>query len=273
MKMKHNKKRNTAILFEILTQQYTKAVVNKDEHTRNKVVKTLKEHFSSDKILGKELELYKALYETRGLNKDLSERLLQEVSRSYSTLSHKEVYDAQTAVIKQINTDIGQDSFSTFIPNYKSLASIAQLFDPNVKLKSKVLLEQKIVDYMSSQEEKSASELQPIDNIVYNKFVEKFNEKYGEHLLEEQKELISKYISSFADNGLQLKIYLNEEIGRLKQEMATSLDSKELQEDTDMLSKAKKVQALLEETNQRDTDVKLVTDVAKIQALVQEINN
>ena len=77
MKMKHNKKRNTAILFETLTQQYTKAVVNKDEHTRNKVVKTLKEHFSSDKILGKELELYKALYETRGLNKDLSERLLQ----------------------------------------------------------------------------------------------------------------------------------------------------------------------------------------------------
>ena len=30
MKMKHNKKRNTAILFEILTQQYTRAVVAKD---------------------------------------------------------------------------------------------------------------------------------------------------------------------------------------------------------------------------------------------------
>jgi hypothetical protein len=273
MKMKHNKKRNTAILFEILTQQYTRAVINKDDAKRDKVVKTLREHFASDKVLGKELELYKALYETRGLNKDLSERLLQEVSRAYSALSHKEVYDAQTEVIKQINTEIGQDSFQTFIPNYKSLASIAQLFDPEVKLKSKVLLEQKIVDYMSSEEEKSASEMQPIDNIVYNKFVERFNEKYGDHLLEEQKELISKYISSFADNGIQLKIYLNEEISRLKQQMAASLNTKELKDDNDMLSKAKKVQALLEETSQRPTDVELVTDVAKIQALVQEINS
>ena len=272
MKMKHNKKRNTAILFEILTQQFTRAVVENDNDKKQKVVKTLREHFASNKILGKELELYKALYETRGLTQELSQRLLQEVSRAYFSLSHEEIYDAQTEVIKQINKDIGQESFKTFIPNYKSLASIAQLFDPDVKLKSKVLLEQKIVDYMSSTAETPESNLQPIDNIVYNKFVEKFNEKYGDHLLEEQKELISKYISSFADNGVQLKVYLNEEIGRLKKEMASSLGVKEIQEDADMLSKAKKVQALLEDTNQRLPDVNLVKDVAKIQALVKELN-
>tara|TARA_B100000683_G_C12459856_1_gene543613 strand:- start:569 stop:1384 length:816 start_codon:yes stop_codon:yes gene_type:complete len=271
--MKHNKKRNTAILFEILTQQFTKAVIEKDDAKKQKVAKTLREHFSSDKVLGKELELYKALYETRGLTSELSERLLQEVSRAYSALSHEEIYDAQTQVINKINKEIGQNSFQTFIPNYKSLASIAQLFDPDVKLKSKVLLEQKIVNYMSSEEEKSASEMQPIDNIVYNKFVERFNEKYGDHLLEEQKELISRYISSFADNGVQLKVYLNEEIGRLKHEMASSLEAPELQEDASMLNKAKQVQTLLEESSQRLPDVSLVRDVAKIQALVKEIKD
>ena len=272
MKMKHNKKRNTAILFEILTQQYTKAVVSKDDERKAKVVKALKENFSSDRVLGRELELYKALYETRGLEKELSERLLQEVTRAYSALDTKEVYDAQTKVIKQINTEVGQDSFQTFIPNYKSLASIAQLFDPEVKLKSKVLLEQRIVNYMSSESEKPEADLQPIDNLVYNKFVERFNEKYGEHLLEEQKELISKYISSFADNSVQLKIYLNEEIGRLKQQVQVSLNAKDIKEDPAMLEKTHKVHALLEGSTKRPVDASMVEEVAKIQALVKEIN-
>ena len=35
--MKHNKKRNTAILFEILTQQYTKAVIAKDKNKKAKL--------------------------------------------------------------------------------------------------------------------------------------------------------------------------------------------------------------------------------------------
>jgi len=273
MKMKHNKKRNTAILFEILTQQYTKAVIAKDNNKKAKLKEALRQHFSSSQILGKELELYKALYETRGLTKELSERLLQEVSRAYSTLDHKEIYDAQTDVIKKINKEIGQDSFQTFIPNYKSLASIAQLFDPDVKLKSKVLLEQKIVDYMASDVQKPAADLQPIDNIVYAKFVEKFNEKHSDHLLEEQKTLISRYISSFADNGIQLKVYLNEEIGRLKECLRESLAVTALLEDTEMMEKAKKVQSILENSRERILDVTLVEDVAKIQALVRELND
>ncbi len=35
---------------------------------------------------------------------------------------------------------------------------------------------------------------------------------YGDNLLREQKELLTRYISSVADNGLELKLYLNEEI-------------------------------------------------------------
>ena len=113
----------------------------------------------------------------------------------------------------------------------------------------------------------------PVDNLVYRTFVKKFNDKYGDHLLEEQKELISKYISSFADNGMQLKIYLNEEIGRLKNKMRTSLEAKELREDSEMLEKAKKVQTILENSRERALDASFVEEVAKIQALVKEIGN
>ena len=61
--------------------------------------------------------------------------------------------------------------------------------------------------------------------IVYNTFIKKYNDKYSESLLEEQKELINKYLTSYADNKLELKIYLNEEVGRIKSKIANFMDS------------------------------------------------
>ena len=43
MKMKHNKKRNTAFLFEALTREYVKAVVKKNSARQRLVKKIIKE--------------------------------------------------------------------------------------------------------------------------------------------------------------------------------------------------------------------------------------
>lgn len=273
MKMKHNKKRNTAILYEVLTQQLTKAIVENNPAKKSQVSKVILRYFNQNTVLGQELELYKALYETRGLEKQLSQRLVQEVTAAHARLDKSQIYKEQSALIGTINKQLSKEAFKIFVPNYKSLASIAQLFDPEVKLKNKVLLEQKIVEYVSQEEVPKDEKIVPIDNLVYRKFVEKFNDKYSDHLLEEQKELLSKYISSFADNGLELKMYLNEEIGRLHDELVSHMHAKELQDDKDMLQKAEKVVNLLEVTRSRPVDISLVRDVAKVQSLVKELQD
>ena len=61
---------------------------------------------------------------------------------------------------------------------------------------------------MMSLPESNKSNLKPLDNLTYKTFVQKFNEKYGASLLEEQKNLLKKYITSFEDDGLELKIFL-----------------------------------------------------------------
>ena len=61
MKLKHNKKRNTAFLYESLVKELTKAVVKKDTERKNVLVSMIKEHFSKGTVLNQELELYKAL--------------------------------------------------------------------------------------------------------------------------------------------------------------------------------------------------------------------
>ena len=271
MKMKHNKKRNTAILYEILTQQFTHAIVNKDASKKNEIAQILKKYFRQGTVLAEELELYKALYETKGLEKGLCERLVTEVSRAHASIDKTKVYEQQSELISTINKRISPNAFKTFVPNYKSLASIAQLFSPEVTIKNKVLLEQNLVNIMSEMVDEKKEELLPIDNIVYSKFVERFNEKYSDGLLQEQKELISNYISSFADNGVGLKVYLNEEIARLKEELGQALNSEMFTQDSDMKEKAEKVYTILEQSNKTKVDKAFVQKIAKIQSLVKEL--
>ena len=56
----------------------------------------------------------------------------------------------------------------------------------------------------------------PNDKLVYRTYVNKFNEMFKDDLREEQKSLLNKFINSFADNGLDLKVFLNEEVARIK---------------------------------------------------------
>jgi hypothetical protein len=72
-KFKHNKKRNTAFLFEALVKELTKAVVNGDKDGQKTISSIIKEHFRKGTKLDKELTLYKQFYETKQFPKDAAE--------------------------------------------------------------------------------------------------------------------------------------------------------------------------------------------------------
>ena len=54
-KFKHNKKRNTAFLYEALIQELTKAVLEKDSPNQKKIMTVVKNHFSPSSQLSCEL--------------------------------------------------------------------------------------------------------------------------------------------------------------------------------------------------------------------------
>ena len=59
--MKHNKKRNTAFIYETLSRELTKAIVDKNDNKKKVVLAIIKEGFGNDTTLAKELTLYKTL--------------------------------------------------------------------------------------------------------------------------------------------------------------------------------------------------------------------
>ncbi len=50
MKQKHNKKRNTAFIFEALIRELTKAIVAKDEKKKKTIVRLVKENFKGNNV-------------------------------------------------------------------------------------------------------------------------------------------------------------------------------------------------------------------------------
>jgi len=273
MKIKHNKKRNTAFLYEVLTKEVAKAIVAKDIEKKKSLLSLMKEFFSKGKVLRQELELYKLLGESHGADIYFAERLIQEAKKEYSTLNKEEIFEAQSDIIKMINKNFGTEIYSNFVPNYRNLATISQIFGTDIGVKHKVLLERTIIQgIVSKPEEVVESKNMPhVDDLVYRKVVESFNAKYSESLDENQKELIGKYVTLFADNSLEFKVYLNEELHRLKEEVKKMSDAEDVSTDEDMKQKVALVSEKMESFKEQPIDDKMIQQVLKIQALTREI--
>ena len=266
--MKHNKKRNTAFIYETLARELTKAIIDHDRDKKQKIVSILKEYFDKGSILAEELVLYNTLLETTNIQGSIAERLLYETKQAHSQLNSKNIFGAQSKIIATINKNLGQEIWGTFVPNFKSLASISAIFNMKTPVKKKVLFEQAIIDRMSAHLNLSESSmLRPIDNLTYHSFIKKFNNKYGD-VLQEQKELLNRYITSFADGGFELRLYLNEELSRLKSALRGVAEEK-----TEPLitQKVKDVIQYLEEFRKRDFEDSDLSKVLKTQELVQEL--
>ena len=273
MKLRHNKKRNTVFLYESLVKELTKSVVQNNAERKKIVLSILKEYFKKDSILGKELSLYKDVLESRELDFPTAEKILHEAKMIYwSGFKNQKVYDEQSDLITKVNKDLSKSVFSNFIPNYKDLATLSQIFNDEMTVKKRVMLEKQIIKNMMSIDEDKKQEMKPIDKLTFKTFIKKFNETYGQ-LQEEQKKLLMQYIYSFSDDGLGLKAYLNEEIGRLKDIITNSLNMDEVKEDPTMLESTKKVIDIIEEYKDQDINDGLIMQVLKIQKLAQEIES
>jgi hypothetical protein len=269
MRLKHNKKRNTAFVYEALVRELTESVVKNNKNKQNKIVSIIKEHFTGSSVLKKELDLYKTIYETRHIEKTTAEKIVVQVKQEHDTLDKRKLFQEQSALISKINRTLSSKVYSNFVPNYKTIASVYSIFQETLPVKDRVLLEENIVDQMSASVETVQEGQQPMDTLVYNTFVSKFNEEYSEALNENQKALLGNYITSFDDNGVELKIYLNEEIGRLKSRL---VDIKEEQgSDSSLKEKIEKVYNILDETKTKDIDTETLEIVLSTQQLLEDI--
>ena len=272
---KHNKKRNTAFLYEALLKEVTKAIISGDKAAKRTAISILKESFAPRTILSEELELYKTLLETKEMDNLTAEKIVFQVRQARNSIKESDIVEAQNRLISRVNKELSSSVYSNFVPNYKNIATISQLFstdESNANIKSGVLLEQKIVtSMMEGTGTPETPKMKPIDNLVFKSFVSKYNKEYSSGILNEQKELLNRYILSFSDNGIDVNIYLNEELGRLHGVLTDALVSAEIKTDATMVESTRRVISMIDGFRETPVDKGLIEDVLKIQNLVSEI--
>lgn len=267
VKYKHNKKRNTAFLFESLVKELTKAVVCSNKNQQKIISTIIKEHFKKNSPLEKELVLYKQIYETKQFPTNVAEKLLNQLKVEHEKLDETEIFNEQSKLIGKINKFVGAQVYNNFVPNYKTLATISQIFNKNVETKQKVLLEQELLEEITSAQPEKKMILENVDALTINRFVSRFNEEYGNKLLKEQKELLNKFINDQEDN-VGLKLFINEEIDRLKEEIK---DSTTKFKDKEILNKLKTVAEALNKMKVQEVDEELIKKIMYIQEFASEV--
>jgi len=271
--MKHNKKRNTAFLYESLIKELTLAIVRKEKKRKDVILSLIKESFGKGSALADDLSVYKSILENKDkMTKDFSTRFLFETKKDFYNLDRKNVFNSQTKLIDRINKQLSNSVYKNFVPNYKNIATVGQwLTSDGLDAKSRLIIEGKVLHVLIPRE--AAKEMKHIDNLTYNTFVDKFNETYDKTLRENQKTLLTNYITSFSDNGLGLKSFMNEEVGRLKNELKNIIQIKEPSGNPSYLEGTQKVLAKLEEFKSKPIDEGMVQKLFYIQDLVEEISN
>jgi len=234
--IKHNKLRNTGILFELLARQITSDVM---ENKKDSVaVKLMREFFNTKKELGRELMLYRAFFNVQNLSEQKAFQLLKLVTEQRKVLDQNALNTQKYELIKEIkkNFDL-KEFFSARIPSYKIYASIYKSFDAAVNgISDSTTIEElagsqfTIVEHLSgktlNREIKEHAELANIirsqeDDIrflSYKILIERFNEKY-KGLDEAQKKLLQEYIYNIS-NTSKLKTYTQTESDRLSKEIS-----------------------------------------------------
>ncbi len=267
--MKHNKKRNTAFLYECLIRELTKAILKEDSQKQTEVKSLLREFFMKGKVLSKELALYSSLLECKELNENFSRRLMFETKKDFDSLDRKKIFNEQTALISQINKQLGSATFSNFVPNYKDIATLGLFFqNSSLGAKKRIMLEDKMVNFLTRLDE-NQTEMKPVDQLEFKMFAKRFNETYKHSLLKEQKDLLSNFIVSFSDNGLGLKSFLNEEIGRLKNAINSHIVASS---NTAVNENFMKVKQKLDGYALHPLNERVVEEVFYIQDLIAEVN-
>lgn len=270
MTMSHNKKRNTAFLFEILLKEQIKAILAKKDSRAQLIETVITKFFSKGSILFRELELYDSLLEFRNKSNEEIDRIILLTKNERASLNDKEIYEEQSKLISIINKRIGSETYYNFIPNYKELATINLLFSKQTPFNIKLKMEENLKKHLRSDVPKEEFINEKVDTLIFSKCVNNFNEKY-EGLLDEQKELLSKYLlAKFGDN-IDFPIYLNRECQRL----TTSIEEnkKKVKDDLTLYENINLALSNLKSSVIKYDDDLFIYSILKHQQLARELEN
>jgi hypothetical protein len=225
--IKHNKFRNSGILFELLVRQVT---IDTLKGSDSPAIDIMKKYFVKTE-LGKEYKLYESLMKVKVLNEGRANTIISTILESSINLNKTLLKRQKYNLIKEIKDNYDLNTFFGIkIKNYKELASLYTLMEgynsttyvnPSQMVDNKITLLEFLVKSeinVKDSKEDILKEFQTYDKdlriLTYKVLLEKFNEKY-DSISSEQKNILKEFINS-VDSTPKLREFYNSKIINLK---------------------------------------------------------
>jgi hypothetical protein len=281
MRIKHNKFRNTGVLFELLVRQIASDTL---ANTDSKAVKIVKKFFHNSE-LAKEHKLYHTILTAPRLSEGKAEVLVNTTVDMAKKLNKEQLLKEKYNLIKEVKKHYDLESFfKSKVNNYNVLAAAYTLFEvamdnkfvePKQVVINKLTILEHITKKQLIKEEVTevATELNKEDKnvrlLAYRMLIEKFNSKYA-NLSTRQKSVLKEFINNIS-NPEHLKVYINENLNKVKTELTTLV--KQVDDKTTQI-KLNEVISLIKPISNKSSvkDEHLVT-LLQYQQLAEEIKN
>jgi len=281
MTVKHNKKRNVGIIYELLVQYVTNCIIEGKKSDAKKATKIIEKRFAKNTELYKEFRLFHALSNSTVTDTHIVASILSEAKRAARNIDQEKLNKEKSALIRDINYTLNkQDFFYQNVPNYRTLGSIQIAINewredaPDIGVL--IEFEKKIGEHLLSektshtidkmQQEVDASNS---DKLVFKLMTEKINQKY-QNLSREEREIISHYVFYGEEDRNYLKAYLNE-----KRNNAIRLleDFEDTESNNILIEKVDRVRSSIVALNNEEINDNSIVKFLTITKLINELKN
>jgi hypothetical protein len=211
MSKTHNKKRNTALLYEFLVRTISTALVEGDKKKSSTALRILRRHFKPGTQLYKEFRLFNALVKTTVSSDAVTSSIITEAKQAASHADIATLDREKSLLIRNINHLIKDENFyDQPVNEYRMYATIQTLLNEwrkapgTADIASMAKYEDQLRNWLMTEKkanEHAVSDDSPGESRLLMKvMMKKLNEKYSSSLNLEQKEIIKSYAFSAAND-------------------------------------------------------------------------
>jgi len=281
MTVKHNKKRNVGIIYELLVQYVTNCIIEGKKSDAKKATKIIEKRFAKNTELYKEFRLFHALSNSTVTDTHIVASILSEAKRAARNIDQEKLNKEKSALIRDINYTLNkQDFFYQNVPNYRTLGSIQIAINewredaPDIGVL--IEFEKKIGEHLLS--EKSSHEIDKMqqevdasnsDKLVFKLMTEKINQKY-QNLSREEREIISHYVFYGEEDRNYLKAYLNEKRNNVIRLLE---DFEDTESNNILIEKVDRVRSSIVALNNEEINDNSIVKFLTITKLINELKN
>jgi hypothetical protein len=215
MQMKHNKKRNVGIIYELLLQYISENLLEGNKQKARLATKIIEKHFQKNSELYKEFRLFNALSKSHITNTHTVASILNEAKIASQKLNTRKLETEKSRLLHDINHKLNDSNFYyRNISDYRELGLVQLTLNEWRKkdrdIKRLVDFEVRLGEYLLQEKTKineNKYDASHSDRLVFKIMTEKFNRRYGGELTNDQKKIIEHYVFLSDKSPERLKVF------------------------------------------------------------------